>query len=105
MSVFLNIVRFDNRDPDVGQRLPITEADLEAAVAKQPRFRLLRQDGAVGVKVLSDAVAVFNGVALECQCRHDDDLDLLSEVLCELAALIPDAVVRDGEGNTVRARQ
>ena len=76
---------------------------MEAAVAREARFRLLRQDGAIGVKVLSNAVAVFNGEGLECQLQHSTDVDLLSEVLCELAALIPDAVVRDEERNTVSA--
>lgn len=103
MSVFLYVKRFENGDPDFGQ-LPITEAHLEAAVAGDRRFRLLRQDGAVGVRVLSNEVAVFDGEKLACQLRHDTDVDLLSEVLCELATLIPDAVVRDGEGNTLVAR-
>ena len=107
MSVFLNIVRFETGDPDVGKRLPITEAHLQAAVARQPRFRLLRQDGAIGVKVLSNAVAVYDGQTLQCQFDHNTDvgLFLLSEVLCELAALIPDAVVRDDEGNAVTPRR
>ena len=105
MSVSLNIVRLEQRDADFGRRLPMTEAHLQAAVAKQPRFRLLKQDGATGVKVLSNAVAVFNGEALECQLQHDTDVRLLSEVLCELAALIPDAVVRDEEGNAVSTRR
>ena len=56
------------------------------------------------MKVLSNAVAVFDGGALECQLQHNTDVGLLSEVLCELAALIPDAFVRDEEGNTVLAR-
>ena len=104
MSVSLYIKRFENGDPDSGKRLPITEAHLETAVARQPRFRLLRHEGAIGVKVLSNAVAVFGGGTLECQLQHNTDVDLLSEVLCELAALIPDAVVRDQEGNTLLAR-
>ena len=103
MSVFLYIKRFEKGDPDLGH-LPITEAHLEAAVAKDRRFRLLRQDGAVGVKVLSNEVAAFDGEKLECQLQHNTDVELLSEVLCELAALIPDAVVRDEEGNTLVAR-
>ena len=103
MSVFLEIVRIENGDADSGSPLPITETQLEAAVARQPRFRLLRRDGAVGVKVLSDAVAVLDGDVLTCQLQQDADVDLLSETLCELAALIPDAVVRDEEGNTVHS--
>ena len=103
MSVFLNIVRFENGDADSGRRLPIIEAHLGAAVARQPRFRLLRQGGALGVKVLSNAVAVLDGETLECQLQPDTDVELLGEVLCELAALIPDAVVRDEEGNGLRA--
>ena len=101
MSVFLKIARFEGGDADLGQRLPMTEAHLEAAVARQPRFRLLRQDGAIGVRVLSNEVAVYDGEKLQCQLDHDTDIDRLSEALCELAALIPDAVVRDEQGNTI----
>lgn len=100
MSTFLSIARFEDGD-DAGERLPITRQHLVSAATRQPRFRILEQDGAVGVKVLSNAVAVLEeGGTLSCQLDGDQDVDLLTDTLKELASLIPDAVVRDEEGNT-----
>lgn len=80
---------------------PITDADSRQAVGNQRGFRMVEQDGFVGVRVLSNAVAIFNRQGLKCQVRHGVDMDLLAEALCGLAGLIPGAVVRDDEGNAL----
>ena len=100
MSTFLDIVRYENQDPDAGEQLPITPEQLDAAAAEQPRFRVLHEEGQVGVRVLSNAVAVFEDSGhLSCRVERGVDTELLTRTLCELAGLIPDAVVEDEEGN------
>ena len=102
MSTFLDIARYENRDSDFGERLPITPEHLDAAAARQPQFQVLREEGALGVRVLSNAVAVLEeGGRLSCRVERGVDTELLTRTLCELAALIPDAVVEDEEGNAL----
>ena len=64
----------------------------------------MRQDGEVGVKLLSNAVARLEGDKLVCRLHHNVDVGLLTDVICELAALLPDAVARDDEGNVLDGR-
>ena len=99
MSVFFDVIRYANRDPDTGERLPITLEHLQAVAAARTRFRIVQEDGAVGIKVLSTAVAVLeDGGTLSCRLdpnMEGDEIDLLEETLREIAALIPDAVLED----------
>lgn len=104
MSVFVDIVRYENRDPESGERLPIMAEHLEAAAARQRGFRVLREAGQVGIRVLSNAVAVLEEDGhLSCRVERGVDTDLLTRTLCELAGLIPDAVVEDEEGNVLES--
>lgn len=101
MSTFVGITCYGPGGREAANLRRLRREDLEAAVASLPRFKLVDEDGALGVKLPgSHQLAVLEGSGvLSCQLDGQTDTELLIDDLRELASTIPGAVVEDEDGN------
>ncbi len=99
MSTFLYLERYA-AEPE-SSRLPILKRDLETVVAKLPKYKLIDEDGIVGITLPGTMTeAVIEDAGLSCQLHPATDTDLLIDRLREVSALIPGSVITDEEGET-----
>src|SRR5262245_11682396 len=102
MSVFVDIVRYDEDGPDGGNMEPITKADLQAAVKKLPGYQLHSEDDLLAVELGKlQAFAELEEGVLSCRYDMVEDGKALLKALWKLATKIPGAVVEDEEGNVL----
>jgi hypothetical protein len=101
MSTFLNIVRFDDNEPEGGMRVRLNRDDILAAAKRLPGYAILEEGKQLAVRLPGtglSAVLEHSGV-LSCQLAASSDIDLVIEVMRKLADEIPGAYVLDEEGD------
>jgi hypothetical protein len=98
MSVFVNISRYEE-----GEFVPMTEADVKAAVKKLPGYRIVRDKESKAIAVVMPqtpiAAELEDTGILWCQFDCAPNGDKLIKALKKLAAKIPGAVVEDEDEN------
>jgi hypothetical protein len=101
MSVFVNVVKYDDQTGKRRKFAKITKADLNAAVKQIPRFKVVTEEEGTVVEMGNKSLFVeleSTGI-LSSRISENTDIDDLLERLKKLASKIPGAVVEDEEGN------
>lgn len=100
MSTFVDISCYDDAGPEGGNLKRLRRSDLEEAVKSLPKYEVVNESGAWGVKLPGiDAIAVLEGGGmLSCQLDSNTDIDNLLDRLRPLASALPNAFITDEEG-------
>jgi hypothetical protein len=101
MSVFVNIVRYEDTGKRRRKFVPITEADLKAAVKQIPRYKVVTEEEGSVVEMGSKNLFVeleSSGI-LSSRISERTDIDRLVEAMKKLASKIPGAVVENEDGS------